>query len=149
MWCCLSLFVHFVTLSNSEVCFLSPNFLPLSASSPSPPDHLNSHSFHQILSLVSSSPVTEEEMVHGWCMLQVSHLKEWSSQQTSCIATCWRHRIFPKLETRSFVHVPWYAFSVPFEQSYDMLLGIQLLSRSPGSPIHSVPCLPAPFQSLK
>lgn len=144
----LSLFVRFVILSNSEVYFVPLNFLPLSSSSPSPPDCLNCHFFHLVLSLVSSSPVAEE-MVHGWCLLQVSHLKDWSSQQASCIATYWRRRNFPKLETQGFIHLPWHVFSVPFEQSYDMLPGIQLLSKSPGSPIHSVPCLPAPFQSLK
>lgn len=99
IWCCLPLwiyvvisaslrkkfpFVYFVILNNSEACFLSPNLLPLSVSSPSPPDCLNSHFFHLILSLVSSSPVSEEEMVYvsgfpsqGW------------EQPTGCLSFSW------------------------------------------------------------
>lgn len=144
-----SSFVYFVILSNNEVCFLSLYFLFLSVSSPGPPDCLSSQSFHLFLSLVSSSAVSEEDVVHA-----SGFPSQGSGQPTGClsfswIAAYWRKRNLLNLETQGLIQLASYAFSAPFEESYDKLPGLQLLSRRPGSPICPVPCLPAPFQSLR
>lgn len=164
IWCCLSSWiyvvilaslkkkfplVYFAILSDSEVYFLSPNLPPRSVSSPSPPDCFNSHVSHLIWSLVSSSPVSEEEIMHvsgfpfqGW------------EQPTgflsfSWIAAYWRGRIFPKLEIQGWIQLLSHAFSVPFEHFCDILPGLHQLYRRPGSPIHPVLCLLTLFQSLR
>lgn len=134
IWCCLSLwiyvvilaslkkkfpFVHFVFLSNSEVCFLFPNLLPLPVKL-SKPTRLSQFPlfFHLILSLVSSSPVSEEEMVHVSCFPS----QGWE-QPTGCLSFSWdcsisKVKTFPKIRDSGFDSV---AFTCIFSAIWTIL----------------------------
>lgn len=138
-WCCLSLwiyvvilaslkrkffFVYFVIVSNSGLFFLSLNLLPLSKLFK--PITLSSHFFHLILPLISSSPVSDEEIVHIWG----SPSQGWKQRQSACRFLGLQHiegKEFLQNETWILIHLPSHAVPVPFEHSYDIWPGLQLL----------------------
>lgn len=122
-------------------------FFP-SISSSSPSHCLSSHFFHLILSIISSSPASDEEMVflssspsQGW--------KHWQGIHDFLGLQHTEDKEISQNETQILIQLPSHAVPVPFEQSYDIWPGLQLLCGRPRFPTHTVPHLWAPSQNLK
>lgn len=114
-----------------------------SISSSSPSHSFSSQIFHLILSLISSSPVSDEEMVH----VSGSSSQGWKQQQGVHHFLGLQHTEGKEIsQNETQIQLPSHTVPVPFEQSCDICPGIQLLCGWPRFPTHTVPRLSAPFQ---